>query len=320
MYVRIVIDERVIQRKKMNKFNPKAILADRRKLAIVVITIALFFNIILALLKYFIYIRTNLVGVYLDSITSFMDILFSVIALFAFNQLLSPKAKTSSHGYGRIEYVATFAMALVMFGIGVLYFASSINRFPFPVVVHFTWSNLILLVFGGLIKISFGIGFRLLNKKVKSGIFKAFEVIFILSGVMSLLTALSYGISNSYSVGMDAIVTVFESLFYLGAGFIIGLDSIRSLVGRDLSAALKYSITKIIMNNMHVQNIGNIKLHDYGYARIEGTVEVEYDYKEIEDIFLANKEIQEEILASTGVIIKIIVVPYINKQIVTPKK
>lgn len=297
----------------MAKFSPKSIFEDRRKLAIVIILIALFFNVILALLKYFIYIRTNIIGVYLDSITSFMDIVFSVIALMAFNQLLSPKAKSSAHGYGRIEYVAILIMSVVIFGIGILYFASSINRFPFPVVVHFTWLNLILLILAGAIKIAFGIIFRAMNKKVKSGIFKAFEVIFILNGSMSMLTAFSYSIANQYSIGMDAIVTTFESLFYIGASLIIGIDSIRSIVGRDLSAGLKYAITKTIMENTHVQNIGNLKLHDYGYAKIEGTVEIEYDYKNKDEMFLANKEIQEDILKETGVVVKIIAVPYIDR-------
>jgi len=298
----------------MASFSPKDIFKDRRRLAVFIIAIALFFNIVLALLKYFIYLRTNLVGIWLDSISGFMDILYSVIALIAFKQLLNPKAKTSSHGYGRMEYVSTLIMALVIIGVGVLYFGSSINRYPFPSSVYFTWKNLVLLITAAVVKIGFGVLFTLTNKRVRSGIFKVFALVSYLSGGMTLLTSVSYLISNSYSIGMDAVVTTFESLFYLSVGFLIALDSTRSLVGRDPSAALKYEILKIVKSNKRVESIGNMILHDYGLDRTEGTLEVEYDYEFADDIYYTNKELEEEILNETGVKIRLIAISKLNEE------
>lgn len=293
----------------MSFFHPKQIFTDRRSLAAFVISLSLFLNIVLTLTKYFIYLKTNLIGAKLDSISGLVDILCALIALFSFIQLLSFKAKGSQYGYGRIEYVATLIMSILILGLGCYYLGSSINRYPFPSFVNFTQNNMVLLIVIVFIKIGLGVAYRFINKVIRSGVFRVFEIVCYLSGFITFLTSISYILSNKYSVGIDAIISTFESLFIIGAGFIIAIDSIRSLIGRDPDAALKYKITKTVKNNKKVLALGKMILHDYGLDHIEGTLEVSYDYEFSDDIYYANKEIEEDIFRESGVKISIIAIP-----------
>ena len=266
----------------------------------------LFLNLMLLIAKNFLWLYTHLDSLKLEASNSLISTIYCVLALFSYYIIYNPKRESSSHGYGRIEYVATLLMAILVAANGAFYFVKSVTRYPFPSSVIFHWEILALLLAVATIKIVLGIFTKKLVKTLRTVAVRFIANMMITEGVMGIFVAFSYGITPFVPFSIDAIVTTIVGIIFMFIGLIYTIILGKIIVVRDPRVSTLTQITNVVKQNERVVGVGKLVIHDYGSQQKEATLEVIYDFAFAGDVYDTNVELENKLYDELGIKVKII--------------
>ena len=252
----------------------KLSIKERTKVSLIILVVAIFCNIGLAFVKLYVGLSVNSLMIMLDAVNSFFDILTAIATVVAFSLLFLKINEKAPFGYGRSEYVAGFVVATVSVVLGGVFLMRSLNRLAMPEPVYFGVQYCILIVVALVVKVGLAVMFALANRKYHSKALSALMLDSFLDVGITLTSLVSFLLSSQIGYAIDAIVGIIVSIAVIIFGVIMIVDNLKSVVIGDKCEEEKEAVRTAFLTVEGVESVEKVVLHDYGFAKKVGTVEI----------------------------------------------
>lgn len=263
-------------------------------------------NFILFFIKFYIGIRTNSQCIYTDSINNLMDTLSLCLALIGISFINKPATNRFKYGFGRMEYITTFVMSIIMTTAGLGFAYSSLGRLLTPVPVWYFTKYAIIIGITCIVKLVLGIIFRYRFQKDNSAVIKTVMLDSFLDCGITVATLVSFTLSNYVGVAFDAIFGLIISIIITIAGIRLIVSSLSEIIGRyadDIHGKAEIIVAEICKNTDF--SVKNILVHHYGKNRIYITIYMVTTEQNKNNIFpvqhLIKSRLEDELDCSSAV-------------------
>jgi cation diffusion facilitator family transporter len=228
-------------------------------------------NVFLFIVKLSLGLFINSIALIADSIHSLSDVGTSVVVIVGFSISKKPSDTVYPFGYGRVEYIATVIIAVLLVITGFGFIQQSIERILESVTITHQQYAIVIGVFillSAVVKevmarFSFALG-----KKINSDILFADAWHHRSDALSSIGVGLSIiGASFGYPV-LDPLFGIIVSFIIVYVGVNLGKKSVQFLIGKSPDSSLVASVQEIGQGIEGVKNIHDISLHDYGTQKI----------------------------------------------------
>lgn len=276
--------------------------------AILTMSVGLAVNIVLFGVKLFVGLACNSISILSDAINNLGDTLACIISVLSF-VMLKKRSRDLSFGYGRMEYVADFLMAIIVCCVGGGFLYTAVERMILVSLLTFTWRYFIIIAITALIKIGLGVFYLYRNKNTDSGVLKASVIDSFTDAGITAMTLIGYGLNRYAKLRIDAVFGIAISAFMLVNGIKLLVSSVKILLGEKIKEDEKKRITEICKKQTCVEEIKGMNLHKYGAEYEELVIDAVFTKGKNYDIITnAVDEISAEIKEEFGYEPKICIV------------
>ncbi|MGI6174579.1 MAG: cation diffusion facilitator family transporter [Christensenellales bacterium] len=199
-----------------------------------------------------------------DAINNLSDAGSSVIMLAGF-KMAGKKADTQHpFGHGRVEYIAGFAVSLIIMLMGIELIRSSIEKILTPEAVAFNLLPFCILLASIFVKLYMYAYNRFLCKRIQSDALKATALDSLSDAAATVVVVAGMLIGHYTGWMVDGYLGVVVSLFILYTGFTTARDTFHHLLGGAPSEALVHSIEQTVLAHDEILGVHEIIVHNYG--------------------------------------------------------
>ncbi|MGI6452135.1 MAG: cation diffusion facilitator family transporter [Syntrophomonadaceae bacterium] len=247
----------------------------RKQVAFLEAWISIIGNLLLAAVKFLLGFLVNSISLISDAVHTASDVLTSLVVIIGFKLAMIPPDEKHPHGHGRIEFIASFVISLLLFAVGIQFAVSSYERYMANTAVAGTYMVAAIMVAAGLTKeimarISVDLG-----SKISSSALVADAWHHRTDAIASLLVAVAIVASKFGYYRVDAILGMAVSLLIIFTGFEIFKESGSKLIG-EVSQEEIIRVTSLASSVPGVVALHDICVHDYGATKAI-TLHIEID-------------------------------------------
>lgn len=260
-------------------------------------------NILMATVKVVIGLLSSSIAIISEGVNNASDVLTSVLTLVGTK--LAGKHPDEKHpfGYGRIEYLTSLVVSVLILITGIEMLESSIKLIFHPGELTISYITLIIVAVSAVIKYIYGVYAIKMGKKVSSGALEAVGIDSKSDSIVSIITIVSALVFIIFHISLDAYAGAITSLFIIKAGFEVLKETIGELIGRPGEEELAEKLYKEIRSTDGIINAVDMMLHNYGPEAWSGSVNVEIDHKKtVGDFYQFIHELQLKIMREYNVV------------------
>lgn len=248
-------------------------------------------NLLLFASKLIFGLAVNSIAVISDAFNNLGDIGSSLVAIFGARLSNTPPDKEHPYGHGRFEYVASLAVAFIIFGVGIQLIKTSFDKIIHPTFMEFNIGTFAILAVSILIKLWMYSYNRYINNTIDASINRA-TAWDSMSDVLATSAVVAGGIIGRYvSIPVDGILGMVISLFIIYTGFRIAKDSVNLILGSSPDPDIMKKINDFVLNGKKVVGAHDLVIHDYGPGRCVASVHAEVS--DDTDLIEAHSEVDE---------------------------
>ena len=249
----------------------------RNKYGKVAGTFGIISNLILGIIKLVIGFISNSVSIMADAVNNLSDMLSSLLTIIGFK--LSSKKPTHEHpyGYARYEYVSGFAIAILMFIMGLVFAKESIAKIISPeelVINNITFIILFIAIIGKACQMFVYLDF---SKAINSNTLKTTAIDTRNDIISTTAILISMLFMKIYNINIDGYLGLIVSLFVVYSSSKMIKEVLEPIIGIIPTKEYVDEITKRILSYDYVQGIHDLVIHNYGVHNDFITVHVEID-------------------------------------------
>lgn len=236
-------------------------------------------NLFVALLKVIVGVIASSIAIISEGINNATDALTSVLALVGTK--LAGKHPDEKHpfGYGRIEYLTSLVISLIILVGGVELLISSVKLVFEPAELSISYLSLILVAVSAVIKFLLGCYTVKMGEKADSGALIGVGKDSKNDCIASLITIISALVFLIFDYSIDAYAGIITSLLIIKAGIEVLRDTVSELIGRPGETELAKKLYKEIRSTPGILAAVDMMLHNYGPDAYSGSVNVEIDHE-----------------------------------------
>ena len=261
-------------------------------------------NILLATFKLIIGIITNSIAITSDAINNYSDTLSSIINIIGMKLASKKPDKEHPFGHGRIEYITSTTIALIVFIAGIFALKESINKTINPVTVKYTTYSLIAVIIAIIVKIVYGSYIRNLGYKMNSKGLIATGIDSIYDSVLTLSTLITAIISMTTNIYLEGPIGILISLFIIKSSIHIIRYTIDDMIGTRIDSNLSKSIKDYITSFENVAGTYDLNIANYGPNTLIGSANIEIpDKMTAKEIHMLTKEISYRVYEKYGIML-----------------
>lgn len=259
---------------------------ERQKIAYLEAFVSIIGNIILAIVKAVFGVMLNSISLMADAVHTASDVLTSAVVLIGFRLSAIPPDEKHPHGHGRIEFIASLIISLMLIGVGIKFGIDSYHRLLENTPVKGSYLVVAVMVAAALLKewmSRFSID---LGNRINSSALIADAWHHRTDAIASLLVAVAILASQFGYYRADAVLGFAVSALIIWTGMVIFNDSTSKLIGENDDEQIE-QIRELAMSVFGVKSCHDIALHDYGankaislHIEVQGTMML-YDAHEI---------------------------------------
>ncbi len=248
-------------------------------------------NILLFIGKLTIGIIASSVSIIADAFNNISDAGSSVVALIGFRLANKHVDKEHPLGHGRLEYVSSFIVDMLIILVGFELLTSSLDKILHPTLPSVGNITLILLGVAILVKVWLFFFYRKIAKAANASSIRAAATDSLTDCIATTLVLVSVIIARFWGVAIDGWAGIFVAVFILYAGIRAAKETIDLLLGSPPDPAFIQEISDFTKDYPHVVGIHDVMVHDYGPGRqiVSFHAEVPSDC----DINIAHEEIDQ---------------------------
>ncbi len=263
-------------------------------------------NIILVIFKAVVGFIANSIAIILDAVNNLSDALSSIITIIGAK--LSGKAPDKDHpyGHGRIEYIASTIIAVIVLAAGIAALKESFGKIITPETANYTAPTLIVVIAGIMVKFALGSYVRNVGNKINSKSLVASGTDAFMDAVISFSTLIAAGISIIWKLNLEGYFGLVISIFIIKAGIEILKDTLSSMIGERIEGELAESIKKRVSEYKEVEGAYDLIIHDYGPSKKMGSIHIQVnDNMTAKEIHKLTRDIQLKLLSEFGIVMTI---------------
>ncbi len=249
-------------------------------------------NFVLGIFKFYAGLFTNSISIISDGIHSFGDVFSNAGAAIGFAVENKKPTEKYPSGFGRVEYVMTFVMAIIVVCLGGYFAYCALDRLFYRQIVTFAWLQF-WIVFGTiLVKVVMAVVFALLYKKMPSDVLKAQKLDCILDSLITTFALLGLFLYRYISFPVDAVIGLVISAVLLVSGIKLLIEGFRKLMcSRD-----NYRSDGLIRLSRIQEGVREVmvKVYDFGRHYADANIGLLFE----EDVSLERQKEIKEIIAS----------------------
>ena len=131
-------------------------------------------NIILVIFKAIVGLIANSIAIVLDAVNNLSDALSSIITIIGTKLAGKAPDKEHPYGHGRIEYIASAIIALIVMLAGLTAIKESAEKIINPEEANYSIASLVIIAVAVVVKFVFGRYVKGIGKKINSRKFSCF--------------------------------------------------------------------------------------------------------------------------------------------------
>ncbi|MDD7295378.1 MAG: cation diffusion facilitator family transporter [Oscillospiraceae bacterium] len=257
-------------------------------------------NIILFCIKYLAGILSGSIAILSDAFNNLSDCASCLVTFFGYKMAAKPADKGHPFGHGRVEYLTSLLIAILIVLMGVELLRDSVKKLLSPEPVTFHWLVLCILLFSIAVKLWMAFFNRKLGKRIGSSVMIATAKDSYSDVLATTATLIVLIVSLFTDIPLDGWMGILVSLFILKTAYDIIRDTVDDLLGKPADAELVQQICKLIRANEEILGIHDLVIHNYGPGKMIGSCHVEVssrsDFVAIHDkIDRIERQIQEQL-------------------------
>ena len=261
-------------------------------------TIGLICNISLAALKMLLGIISHSVAICSDAVNNLSDCASCLITIFGYKLAAKPADPSHPFGHGRIEYMISQAIAVLIIIVGLELLKTSYQRIIDPQALVFSYWVIIGLAVSIAVKLWMGFFNRQLALVSNSTVLQAVSSDSFSDAASTSVTFISYAAAPFLSFPVDGIVGLFVSVLILYGGIKI----LSNTISEPCSPEKIEKIMDIIAATDGILGVHDLLVHNYGPNKQVGSVHVEVDgYQTVYKAHNIIDKLERELYRQTGV-------------------
>lgn len=275
---------------------------DRNNQIKIVGLIGILTNLVFAGIKLIIGTLANSISIISDAVNNLSDALSSIITLLGLR--LANKAPNKKHplGYGRVEYLSSLIISVLILFAGIQFITSSVGRIMNPEEVAFSNAQFAILTITLIGKLLLGRLNIKVGEMTNSLSLKGSGADSLMDAIASGITIVTALIAMYTGLNIDGYVGVLLALFILYTGITQLSETINSILGerpeKELVAQLREDLSKYPL----VIGSYDFIIHNYGPTTHIGTINLEFeDTNSAKDIYDVMYKAQRDLYAKYNI-------------------
>ncbi len=252
---------------------------NRGKIIVRASIIGILANVFLAGFKAAVGLLSNSIAIVLDAVNNLSDALSSVITIIGTKLAGKEADKKHPFGYGRIEYLSSLIISIIVLYAGVTSLIESVKKIINPEVPDYNTLSLVIVGVAIIVKIGLGLYVKTTGEKVNSDSLVNSGKDALLDSVISsatLVAALAY---IFIGLSLEAYLGALISVVIIKAGLEMLTETISKLLGEPGDVELLQGIKKTVNSFDEVKGAYDLVLHNYGPDTYNGSIHIEIDDK-----------------------------------------
>lgn len=272
-------------------------------------------NVLLAAFKAVIGVLSHSIAITLDAVNNLSDALSSVITIIGTKLAGRESDKKHPFGYGRIEYLSSLIIAVIVLYAGFTSLAESVKKIVSPSTPDYSVASLVIVGVAVFVKIGLGLYVKKTGQKVNSDSLVNSGKDALLDSVISSATLVAALVYVFAGFSLEAFLGAVISLVIIKAGFEMLSETISKLLGEPGDVELIKDIKKTVCTFPEVKGAYDLILHNYGPDNYNGSVHIELeDSCQISRLDELTREIMIAVHQKHKVILTAVGVYSINNQ------
>ncbi|MBR3599016.1 MAG: cation transporter [Lachnospiraceae bacterium] len=259
-------------------------------------------NILLFIAKFVIGTLANSISIVSDGFNNLSDCASCVVTMFGYKMAAKPADKDHPFGHGRMEYLTSLIIAMVIVVVGVELFTGSVDKILNPEDIKFSIVALVALIISILIKLWMGLFNRKLGRAVESSVMLATSKDSLNDVLATAATLFALVASLFTDAPLDGVMGIIVSVMILLSGFGIIKETVDELLGQPASPEMVEELKLLVDECSCSLGMHDLIIHSYGPGNLIGSVHIEVDGKgNIMDIHDAIDELERNIYDEMGI-------------------
>ena len=255
-------------------------LDERNKLIFKCNIAGIVMNFILGLTKIIVGAVVNAHAIIVDGVNSLTDMSASAVSVASV--LLANKESDKNHplGYGRVEYIASFLITIVVIYIGIVTAIGTIQAIIHPhEAPHYNTGVIILMIISMLTKMIYGIKVRNEGRKIDSIALRMTGSDTLADSLVSLAILGAIIIYKTTGIDIEHYLCLVISILVIMTAIRMTVECMNKILGTRIDNDYRKKIINMIVLEEEVLNVSNLIIHNYGENNYVGSVEIEVDEK-----------------------------------------
>ena len=232
-------------------------------------------NVFLAAFKAAIGLMSNSIAIVLDAVNNISDAGSSLITIVGTKLAGKEPDKKHPFGYGRIEYLSSMIISVIVLYAGVTSFTESVRRIIRPETPDYSAAGLVIVAVAVAVKILLGRYVKKVGEKVNSDSLINSGKDATLDSVISASTLVAAGVFLIFGVSLEAWLGAIISLVIIKSGVEMLRDTISQILGEKNDPELAGSIKQTVISFPEVRGAYDLVLNNYGPDTWNGSIHIE---------------------------------------------
>lgn len=232
-------------------------------------------NILLFCLKMILGILSQSIAITSDAFNNLSDSASCIVTLFGYKLAAKPADKDHPFGHGRIEYIVSLIIAVIILLVGFELFKSSFEKILNPTPIYFSWVVLVSLLLSIFVKFWMSYFNRTLGKRINNSAMIATSKDSQNDVIATSATVIALVGSSFTSLPLDGAMGILVSVFVFVSGCGIIKSTFDDLIGQPADEEIVEQIKNIITKEPQILGVHDLIIHTYGPGKMIGSVHVE---------------------------------------------
>lgn len=236
----------------------------RRKYAYLEAWVSITGNLALSSIKILLGLMLNSISLLADAAHTAADVLTSIVVLLGFKLSSSPADRKHPYGHGRIEFIATLIISIMLIIVGAEFGKSSYNRLILNTAVKGSYGVAFVMMLGAAFKEWMALFSIDLGKRTNASALVADAWHHRTDGIASVLVAAAIIASRFGYYKIDAIFGLLVSALIVYTGISISTGSVSKLIGEEPEEDELKDIETTALSVAGVCSVHKVNIHSYG--------------------------------------------------------
>lgn len=234
-------------------------------------------NVLLVVGKIIVGVFAHSISIITDAVNNLTDALSSIVTIIGTKISNKRPDKKHPYGHGRVEFLTSAIIAMIIFIAGALAIYESITSLINHDEPEYSLYSFIILAIAIAVKVFLGIFFKIRGKKLNSDVLKASGIDALLDVILTIGTLVGAIVSYTTGVHLEGYIGIAIGLFIIKTSIDVFRESASKMIGERTDKEFVDNMTADILAVEGVYGVYDLIINNYGIDRNIASVHVEVD-------------------------------------------